>query len=102
MQKPVRLADVGFVGGSAFHGVDEAVRVVGSDVRFHAKIPLLAFAGLVPFRVALAFGGGPRGDDGGVHERAFAQDEFFLREARVDFNQQAAREVVGLEQAAEF
>ncbi len=74
------------------------------NVRFHAEIPLVAFLGLVHFRVALLFlvlGGGWRGDERGIHQRAFPQQQAARGEVGVDGGEKALAQVVRFQQVPE-
>jgi hypothetical protein len=73
-------------------------------VRFHPEVPLAALLGLVHLGIACAFfvlGGGGRGDERGVHQRAFAQQQASGGEIGVDRGEERLAQVVGFEQAAE-
>ena len=99
------LRDVGDVRRRRDHGVHQLAVPVRADVRFHPEIPLVAFLGLVHFRVALLFlvlGGGRRGDQRGVHQGAFAQQQALRGEVGVDGGEEALAQIVGLQQAAEL
>ena len=74
-------------------------------MRFHPEIPLIALFGRMHFRGALLFlvlGGGRRGDQRGVHQRAFAQRQAARGEVGIDGGKESFAQVVGFEQAAEF
>ena len=80
-----RLCDVRDVGRSDDHGMHQPAVPIRTDVRFHSEIPLVAFAGLVHLRVALlclVLGGGRCGDQRGVHQRPFAQQQAAARSGR--------------------
>ena len=70
-------------------------------MRFHPEIPLVAFLGLVHFRVAFLLcilGGGWCGDQGGVHQRALAQQQPLRAQVGVDGLEEAFTQIVGFEQ----
>ena len=85
--------------------VSPACCPIRSDVRFHPEIPLVALAGLVHFRVALPFpvlDGGRGGDQCGVHQGAFAQQQAAGGEVGVDGGEEAFAQIMGFEQPPEF
>ena len=78
---------------------------IRSDVRLHPKIPLVAFAGLVHFGVALlglVLGRGRCGHQRGVHQRAFTQQQAARGKVGVDGGEDPFAQVVRFEEATEF
>ena len=70
MQQRRGLADVADVGRRADDGVHQARLIICTNVGFHAKVPFVAFLGLVHVGVAFArciFGRAGRGNQCGIH-----------------------------------
>ena len=100
-----RLGDVCHVGGGDHDGMHQLAVPIRPDVRFHPEIPLVALAGLVHFRVAFLFlvlGGGRCGDQGGVHQGAFAQQQAAGGQVGVDGGKEAFAQVMRFKQTPEF
>ena len=105
MQQFRRFRDVRDVGRRDDHGVNELAVPVRADVRLHPKIPLVAFARLVHFRIALLFlilGGRRGGQERGIHQGASTHHQTARGKIGVDGGEQASAEIVGFEQPAEF
>jgi hypothetical protein len=74
-------------------------------VRLHAEVPLIALLGLVHLRVAgfvLVLGRRGRCDDGGVHQRALAQEQPAFAQVGVDLLEDGLRELALLQLAPEL
>jgi hypothetical protein len=105
VQQPHGLGDVGHVRRGDGDGAHRLAVPVRSDVRFHSKIPLVALLGLVHPGIALlagVLGRGGRGDERGVHPRAFAQHQAALGEVGVDRHEEGLAQVVCFQQAAKL
>ena len=75
------------VGCGGHHGVDQAAVAIGTDVGFHAELPLVALLGLMHPGIAAAVLVLRRArgvDDGGVDKGALAHQHAPLLEAVVD------------------
>ena len=102
--EPVRLADVGHVGGREGRAVDVAAAGVLARVALHAEVPLVALLGLVHLGVARArrvLGRAGRLYDRGVDHRAAAHDQAGRLEAGDHDVEQGPPDVVLLQEVAE-
>ena len=91
------------VGGRAHHRVHQATVSVHANVRFHAKVPLIALLGLVHLGVACAravLGGTGRGNQGGIDHGAGLEQQATLRQHGVDGGEDLRTQVVRFEQVA--
>jgi len=94
----------GHVGRGDDDGGHQLAVPIRTDVRFHPEIPLVALLGLVHLRVALpllVLGGGRRGNQGGVHQRAGPQQQPPRGEVGMDGGEETLAEVMRFEQVAE-
>lgn len=77
---------------------------IDPDVRLHAKVPLVAFLGLMHLRVAFAgaiFGGAGRSNQGGIHHGAGLEHHALAAELLVDDLQDLRAQFVLIEQMPE-
>lgn len=64
-----------------FYAVNQAVPVINANMHLHAKVPFIAFLGLVHFRVSLTFlvlGRAGCGDNRGINNGAFSHHQALL------------------------
>ncbi|MCY1543324.1 hypothetical protein D9M68_791370 [compost metagenome] len=79
-------------------------RRIHADVGLHAEVPLVAFLGLMHVRIALAFailGRGRRGDQRGIDDGAFLEQQTPAGQMLVDRFKQRPRQLMGFQQPAE-
>ena len=94
-----------FVGWRGDHRVDQLVLAVHTDVRLHAKVPLVALLRLVHLRVArlvTVLGRGRRGDDGGIDDGAGRDLQPLGLQMPANFLEQALAQFVALQQVAKL
>lgn len=104
VQQFVDLRDIRHVGRCAHHAVHQARLRIGTIVRLHAEVPLIAFLGLVHFRVALAvlvLGRTRRVDQRGIDDGALTQRQATIPQVAVDHRQNPCRQLVQLQQTTE-
>jgi hypothetical protein len=105
MQQGVALGHVVDVGGGGDDRVDQTRTGICADMHLHPEVPLVAFLGLVHFRIALAtlvLGRGRRRDDRRVHHRALPEHQPLGSQVAVDAGEDAFSQLVGLQQTAEL
>ena len=93
------------IGRGRRHRVDNLRFAVHADMRLQAKIPLIAFLGLMHLRIPLAIFVLDRGrsrDDCRVHDAARANLDPLGREMGVDRFKQYLSQAVGFNQVTEF
>ena len=91
------LRDVVLIGRRCGDRVNQARVRIHTDMRLHAKVPVVAFLRLMHFRVTLArlvFGRTRCTDDGGVHNRAFFEQQAFLAQQPIDLSQNTGSQLV--------
>src|SRR3989344_680364 len=104
MQQFVHLGDIRHIGRRAHYAVHQTRFVIGADVGLHAKIILVSLLGLVHFRVALAvlvLGRTGRIDQRCIDDGALAQRQAAVAQIAIDDSEDAGRQLVFLQQAAE-
>lgn len=87
MQQSTGNVQIVLVSGGRINAVDEPKSIVHADMHLHAKVPLLALAGLVHLGVAsvLAVLGGTRGcDNGGIHDGSLLEHQARISQMAVD------------------
>jgi len=97
--------DVVNIGSGGIYAVNQSERVVDSDMHLHTEVPLVAFLGLVHFRIALAAVvlSGTRGrDDGGINNTAFTQHQAVLLQVLVHLFEQRLSQSVLLQEVAKI
>ena len=97
--------DVVNIGSGGIYAVNQSERVVDSDMHLHTEVPLVAFLGLVHFRIALAAVvlSGARGrDDGGINNTPFTQHQTVLLQVLVHLFEQRLSQSVLLQNVAEI
>ncbi len=85
--------------------MNQSESVINADVHFHAEVPLIAFLGLVHFRIALAafvFGGAGCRDNSGIDNAAFTQHQAVFLKVLVHFFEQHFAKAVALQEMAEL
>ena len=105
MQQLFGFGDVGNVGCRAGDGMYQATLAINANVGFHAEIPLIAFLRLVHFRVSglfPVFGRGRGGEDRGVGNRAFFQEQALRCQLAVDSGKRLFRQAVCFQQVFFF
>lgn len=78
---------------------------INANMRLHAEVPLVAFFGLMHFRITLTasiFGRRRRSNDGGVNNSAFLEDQALCGQQGVDGFEDALGQLVCFQQAAKF
>lgn len=78
--------------------------VIYTDMGLHAEVPLIAFLGLVHFRVAFAFlvlGRTRRMNQRGIDDGALAQRQAAITQVAIDHTQNPCRQLVLFQQATE-
>jgi len=104
VQQFVDLGDVRDIRRSDHHAVDQAGILVGTNVRFRAKVVLVALLGLVHFRVALAvfvLRRTGRMDQRRIDYSALAQRQAAVAQVAIDHRQNPRRQLMPLQQAPE-
>ena len=105
MQQGMGLGDIIGVGRGGHQRVGDAGFGIDANVGFHAKVPLIALLGLMHFRIPLAasvLGRGRCGDDRGINDRAFLEDQTLLRQHGIDGSKDALGQMVLFQQAAKL
>ena len=105
MQQLFGFGDVGNVGCRAGDGMYQATLAISTDVGFHPEIILIALLRLVHFRVSglfPVFGRGRGGEDRGVGNRAFFQEQALRCQLAVDAGKQLFRQAVCFQQATKL
>ena len=98
MQQLVGGHDVMNVGRSRIEAMNQAKRIVDTNVHLHAKVPFVALSGLMHLRIALASlvlcRAGSR-DNGGIYDAAFTQHQAVFLQVFVHlFKQRLAKTVL--------
>jgi hypothetical protein len=87
VQERMGLGNVAHVGGGGHHRVSQARLGINTNVRLHAKVPLVTFLGLVHLGVTLpvpVLGRAWRGNDRRIDHRSFLEQRALLRQVGVD------------------
>ena len=103
VQQAMTLRHVAGIGRCADDGMHQARLCVHANVRLHAKVPLVAFLGLVHFGVTLAgtiLGGIRCRNQSGVHHRAGLEQQAVESQLGVDHLQDLRAQLVRLEKMA--
>ena len=103
MQQAMTLRDIVDIGSSADDGVHQARLCVHVNMRLHAKVPLVAFLGLVHLRVTLTgavLGGAGCCNQSGVHHRTGLEQQAVGGELGVDHLQDLRAQIMRFEQVA--
>lgn len=100
----VCLGNVMLVGRCGFNTVNQTRLCISTDVSFHVKVSVVALLGLMHLRIRLAAlilgRAWCTGDDGGIYDRAVAQQQTALTRHGIDISEQAYRQLVALKQMA--
>jgi len=103
VQQAMALSDIVDIGRCADDGVHQARISIDTDMRLHAKVPLVAFLGLVHLRIPLArtvLGRAGRCNQRGINDRAGLEHQAFGDQGGVDRGQQLNAQVVLFKQVA--
>lgn len=103
VQQSVALGNVIDVGRSANDGVDQSRVGINPDVGLHTEVPLVAFLGLMHFRVTLAaavLGGTGCGNQGGIDHGANFEHQALGGQGGIDGGHDLDAQVVFFEQMA--
>ena len=104
VQQLIDLRDIGHIGRCAHHAMHQARLFIHTDMGLHAEVPLIAFLGLVHFRVALAvlvLGRTRRMNQRGIDDGALAQRQAAITQIAIDHAQNPRRQLVFFQQATE-
>ena len=97
--------DVVDVGCRGIDAMDQAKRVIHTNVHLHSEVPLVTFSGLVHLRITLAaliLGGARRRDNGGVDNAAFTQHQAVFLQVLVHFFEQRFAQTMALQKMSEL
>ena len=103
VQQLVDLGDIRHVGGCPYQAVHQPRRGVDTNVGFHPEVPLIAFLGLMHFRITLALtilDRRRRGDQGSVDDSAFFEQQSPAGQMLVNRFKEHPRQLVRFQQAA--
>ena len=87
MQQVTQLVEVMLVGGGGHQAVGQAAAGIDTNMGLHAKVPLIAFLGLMHLRIALllfVLGGAGSLNDGGIDQGALSHHDTCLGQPLVD------------------
>jgi len=104
VQQRVGFDHVMNVGRRAPHAMHQTRLRIRANMGLHAKVPFIAFLGLMHLGVALTagvLGRGRRGNQRGVHHRARPQYQSLLAQQRINFHQDLPGQLVFLQQMPE-
>ena len=86
------------VGSGGIDAMNQAKRIVDTNVHLHAEVPFVALSGLVHLRITLAslvLGGAGSRDDGGIYDASFTQHQAVFLQVFVHlFKQRLAKTVL--------
>ncbi|CAM4336014.1 hypothetical protein ESCO7518_23310 [Escherichia coli] len=105
MQQITQLIEVMLVGRGGDQAVGQATLGIDTNVGLHAKVPLIAFLGLMHLRIALLlFVLGRAGclNDGGIHQSALGHHDACFGQPAIDGLEQLTGQLMLLEQVAEI
>src|SRR5690554_3750793 len=98
VQQLVGGHDAVHVGSGGIDAMNQAKRIVDTNVHLHAEVPFVALSGLVHFRIALAsavLGGAWIRNNGGIYDAAFTQHQAVLLQVFIHlFKQRLAKTVL--------
>lgn len=104
MKEFIGSTEVMNVGCRGLYAVNQAVSVIHTNMHLHAKVPLVAFLGLVHFRVSLTFlvlGRAGCGNNRGVNDGALPHHQALLAELCADGIEDHFAQLVALKEMAE-
>ncbi len=105
MKQITQLIEVMLVGRGGDQAVGQATLGIDTNVGLHAKVPLIAFLGLMHLRIALLlFVLGRAGclNDGGIHQSALGHHDACFGQPAIDGLEQLTGQLMLLEQVAEI
>ncbi len=105
MKQITQLIEVMLVGRGGDQAVGQATLGIDTNVGLHAKVPLIAFLGLMHLRIALLlFVLGRAGclNDGGIHQSALGHHDACFGQPAIDVLEQLTGQLMLLEQVAEI
>ncbi len=105
MKQIPQLIEVMLVGRGGDQAVGQATLGIDTNVGLHAKVPLIAFLGLMHLRIALLlFVLGRAGclNDGGIHQSALGHHDACFGQPAIDGLEQLTGQLMLLEQVAEI
>ncbi len=105
MQQITQLIEVMLVGRGGDQAVGQATLGIDTNVGLHAKVPLIAFLGLMHLRIALLlFVLGRAGclNDGGIDQGALSHHDACFGQPAIDGLEQLAGQLMLLQQVAEI
>src|SRR4051795_2004295 len=97
MQQRRRLGNVGFIGGSAHHRMDQARGDIDPDMGLHPEVPLIALLRLVHLRITallLVLRRRRGGNDGRIDDRPVPHQQAALLQHRPDLVEQPLCQIV--------